>query len=60
MTSTRRIVGQPIIPTPEEILNALDPEWGRNFSNMSDAVEFYQKYSAKEWAAVKRELTSND
>lgn len=38
------------MPTDEEVLDELDPEWRARFAHDVDrAAEFYMRYAPKEW-----------
>lgn len=44
------------MPTVDEIVEWLDPDWTVHFRNVEDAAEYYQRYAPAEWAKAMSEL----
>ncbi|MHB1702384.1 MAG: hypothetical protein ACYCSN_20075 [Acidobacteriaceae bacterium] len=44
------------MPTVDEIVEWLDPDWRDHFRSADDAAEYYQHYAPAEWAKAASEL----
>lgn len=49
------------MPTDEEILEAMDPDWRAHFAYDPDrAAEHYRKYAREQWDETEAELAGED
>jgi hypothetical protein len=48
-------------PTPEEVLNELDPDWSERWrGDVAEAARYYQQYGFDRWMEVVRELRGDE